>query len=367
MNTIRKKAVTICLGAAMTMMMLSGCGSEQAQQTEQEARTAVNTEVLAFTDFDRVVHIGGTTQAVSTVMVIPKVASLEEITSVQVKVGDTVKAGQVLATLKGESVRLQYDATKLQYDDAVRTLDRMQALYDAGAIAKSDFEQAQLGVQGLESNLKGMEISLNGLTVTAPIGGTVTMVNGEVGGYATASSAMFEIADITELEVKVGVNENVVQKIQVGDAAQIEIPTAATTHHYLGTIKEIGRVMTQGTKTYPITISVDNTQGELLAGMYANVGLTTDTIAQGIIIPVDAIGYHDGEAYVMTVEDGKAVEKRITTGVNDGNFYEITEGLAIGDELIVKGNVDLVSGEPVVVVDGNGLPKADNAQANETN
>jgi len=360
---MNKKVIAIGATFALCVSMLTGCGSTQIQTQQQaEVGTAVNTTIIESQDFERVIHIGGTTKAVASVYIIPMVSGMEEITSVKVKVGDHVTAGQTLATLKGESARLQYDAAKLQYDDLVRTLERMEALYEVGAIAKSDYEQTLLGVQSTESSLRGYKIALDNMNVTTPISGTVTMADAVEGGYATASSPMFEVANIDELEISIGVNENVVHKLQVGDTVTVEVPSARETSHYTGVIKEIGLAMLQGSKSYPVTIGVDNAEGNLLAGMYAKVGLTTDKVSQGIVVPVDAIGYHDGEPYVMVVEDSRAQEKRITTGVNDGEFYEVTSGLSVGDELIVKGNMDLVSGELVAIVEGSGLPAPKSAQ-----
>ena len=66
-------------------------------------------------------------------------------------------------------------------------------------------------------------------------------------------------------------------------------------------------------------------------------------------MPVDAISYKNDQESVMVVVDGKAERRVITTGVNDGSNYVVTDGLSAGDAVIVKGNTDLVNGEKVTV------------------
>ena len=140
-------------------------------------------------------------------------------------------------------------------------------------------------------------------------------------------------------------------KIQLGQKVSVKIG-AAGAEPVEGTITEISKVMDMTTKNYPITISIDNSAGDYVDGMYAEVQLVTDRAPGAVVIPAQAIINNDGKRYVFLENGGKAVETEVEVGLTDGNYYVVTAGLAGGENLIVKGNDDLVDGQEVVVVSG---------------
>ena len=159
---------------------------------------------------------------------------------------------------------------------------------------------------------------------------------------------LFTISDTSTLEIVAGISEGNVSKLAVGDQVSVRIPTANNAV-YAGSIVEISKVMDTNSKSYPVRIALDNKDGTFLAGMYAEVSITTDRVSDCLVVPVDAISYREDEEVVMVVVDGKAEERVIQTGINDGDYYVVNEGLLAGDEVIVKGNTDLVNGEKVTV------------------
>ena len=114
-----------------------------------------------------------------------------------------------------------------------------------------------------------------------------------------------------------------------------------------------------------MTISVGNMDGQLLAGMYAEIKVVTDVVNDAMIVPVTAIINRDGSKYVMVEEDGKAYQKEIVTGIDDGNEYVLLEGLTVGEHLIVKGSKSLVDGQDVTVVNRKVEDMATAAMVNE--
>ena len=76
------------------------------------------------------------------------------------------------------------------------------------------------------------------------------------------------------------------------------------------------------------------------------------------MIAAQAIINNDGKRFVFVEKDKKALETEVQVGLTDGNYYVVTEGLNVGDQLIIKGNDDLVDGQDVVVVNGSTVQEA---------
>ena len=349
----RKWAGLLC--AALMVSMLGGCGQKPDANAPQEPEAVVGVPVevaaVGTQDFERTISVAGKTAAESTVNVIAKVSGMEQIMAVNVKVGDKVSKGQVLASLNTDSTSLQMEQAQLAYDNAKDMYEKNLALFDAGAVSQNQIDQLKLQMDNAANGLNQIKLALDYATVTAPISGTVVTVNADEGSYASASQPMFVIANVDDLEVKAGVTESNVGKIQLGQKVSVKIG-AAGADPVEGTITEISKVMDMATKNYPITISIDNSAGNYVDGMYAEVQLVVDRAPDAVVIPAQAIINNDNKRYVFIEREGKAVETEVQVGLTDGNYYVVTEGLTVGENLIVKGNSDLVDGQDVVVVSG---------------
>ena len=306
-------------------------------------------------DFDKTVTLGGLTAAENTVNVIAKVSGMEQIQAVNVKVGDKVRAGQVLAVLDSETSSITLSNARLQYDNAYTNYENGKQLFELGAVSQSELNQLKMAYENASNQMRQAQMAVDYATVTAPISGTVTMSNANVGSYATASAPMFEIANVDTLEISTGINEQNVSKISIGQDVLLRI-NSVSDQWMSGKITEISKVMNAQTKNYPVTVAMENKDDALVAGMYAEIEVIVDHADAVLVIPVDAIVYKEAQPVVFVVQpDGTVKEAKVTLGMNDGDYYVVDAGLEIGDQIVVKGNGDLVSGSAVTVVTLDGV------------
>lgn len=350
-----KNIALLTLGAFLAMPVLGGCSSENTEQETVVSRIPVTAETVLMQDFDKTVTLGGLTAAENTVNVIAKVSGMEQIKSVNVKVGDKVRAGQVLAVLDSETSSITFNNAKLQYDNAFTNYENAKQLFELGAVSQNELNQLKMAYENANNQMRQAQMALDYATVTAPISGTVTMSNANVGSYATASAPMFEIANVDTLEISTGINEQNVSKIAIGQEVLLRI-NSVSDQWMSGKITEVSKVMNSQTKNYPVTIAMENKDDALVAGMYAEIEVVVGHADGVLVIPVDAIVYKEAQPVVFVVQtDGTVKEAKITLGMNDGDYYVIDEGLNLGDQIVIKGNGDLVDGSAVTVVTLDGV------------
>lgn len=352
----KRKIAALTLGGFLLMSTVCGCGSQNAaEQEEVVSRVPVDVQTVEVQDFDKLITLGGLTAAENTVQVIAKVSGMEQIKAVNVKVGDKVSAGQVLAQLDNETSAINMSNAQLAYDNAYTNYENAKQLFELGAVSQSDLNQLKMAYENANNTLRQAQMAMDYATVTAPISGTVTMVNATVGSYASAGTPMFEIANVDTLEISTGINEKNVSKIKIGQEVLLKI-NSVSDQWMSGTITEISKVMNTQTKSYPVTIALANKDAKLVAGMYAEVQVVVDHADDVLVIPVDAIVYKEAKPYAFVAQaDGTVKEAALTLGINDGDNYVVTEGLQAGDQIVVKGNGNLVEGEAVTVVTLDGV------------
>lgn len=395
----KRKFAVLTLGSFLLLSLVSGCGAKEVEEEKVESGVPVEVQTVELQNFDKVITLGGLTAAENTVSVIAKVNGMEQIKEVTVKVGDKVTEGQILARLDSESTQLSVNGAQLavtnaentistaqqSYENAMKDYNNALELFSIGAVSQTQLDQlklardnaetqlnsAQIAAANARNSLQSAQLALDYATVTAPITGTVTKVNADEGSYASASAPMFEIANVDTLEVSTGINEQNVGKIKLGQEVLMKI-NSVSDQWFSGNITEINKVMDSTTKNYPIKISLQNQDKKLVAGMYAEINVVVDHVDNVLVVPVEAIIYKDAQpvAYVAQA-DGTVKEASLTLGLNDGNHYVVTKGLAAGDQVVVKGNSSLVHGETITVTAIDGIvqeldTKVSNDQEDET-
>lgn len=337
----------------------------QMQQPEDEETVLTNVKVqtVEMGSVELTTPLAGRIQAKDTVNVVPLASG--EVEQVFVKVGDTVSAGQTLFTINSSQANIQYEQAQLNIknlEDAIKlletNLERTKALYEAGAAAKTDVESLEnqysstlIQLEQARLNAKSASDALSYYNVTAPSGGYVTAVNVVAGGLAGQGGAAVSISDTSVLELSASVSEYLISSISTGQKVDVYVESASD-EAFKGTITRISEAPVQGTFTYPVTIILDDPEGLIKAGMFAEVRLISARKENVVTVPSDAVITSSGEKKVVVYseEDGTVSMKTVTVGVDNGTVAEIVSGLSRGETVVIKGQTYVKDGELVNVV-----------------
>lgn len=291
------------------------------------------------------------------------------VTTVDVAAGDTVAAGQQLATV--DTLQLNADLLAAKSTLVSAQADLSNAEDDADGTDSSDAQIASLTaqVEVAQAAYDQAEEDMADATLVAPVAGLLTEVNLEVGDAVTgsggsssgstssstgqmgtgatgatgstststtSSSTQFVIIGTDSWTVSVTVDETDVASIAVGN--QVEMTADSLDDTLYGTVTEIGLVSssTGSVAAYPVTIAVTGSP----EGVHDGTSVTAEIIYQRrtnvLAVPSAAVTTEDGQS-VVTQEgaDGEQVTTVVTVGETSGTMTEITEGLSEGDEVLV--------------------------------
>ena len=386
-----KKWFAVLLAGAV-MMSLAACqsgGGESGSQGESGAAgVAVQVQEVKVDTISTENKVSGrvVTDGQESVFV----AAQAQCTAVYVDVGDTVIAGQKLCTLDMASTLSSYSAANISYNSAVQSyndqaaifdkqialaeknVSDLKALFEIGAASQMEIDQAELslqtaqaqrastlaqleaGMQSYKSNVEQLSAVLENVdsqgNVVAPVSGTILTLNAVESSYVSPSMPVAVIDGADRMEISVSVSEALVPKLAQGD--EVDVSISALNVQLVGTIKKLERSANMQTKLYNVTISIDEDVEGLLSGMFADVSFRTDTSADAIVIPTEAILTSNGVQYVFVVENNAARYVEIGTGLTGSGVTEVTSGLAAGDILVTVGQAYLSDGDALRIVSG---------------
>lgn len=281
-----------------------------------------------------------------------------KVSEIDVKAGQKVKAGQILAKL---------DATALS--------DALKQAKDALTQAKNSGNQDAITIA--QDQVNAAQHNLNNTTLYAPYAGTVVTVNGSVGGSSTAGSNGFiQIVDTSSLQIQANVSESDITGVGLGETVQFTV-SAYNNRVFSGTVSAISPLgqSVANVVTYPVIATVDmkGLQGaSLLPGMTANVTIIEATRSQVLLVPVDTVNFAQSfslitssdhstaltqakamlatlqannttlskenptVAYVLEKDKVRWTVKPVVLGLTDGTYYEVLAGLNLNDTLAVS-------------------------------
>lgn len=334
-----------------------------------------------------------------------------EVTAINVKEGDRVQKGQVLAVLDtaamADEIGSAQDALAMaqaQYEDSMRSkqqgyeqavqdlstaekaAERTAALFDMGGASAEENEKAQSAlaaaqaavksynvkngqVQGSAADLKSIETARNALArkqdafsdgkIISPISGTVTRVNINVGRFADETDdkkPMFVVENLQQLQMQVAVSEYDVADIAVGQKAEItaDVLKGDTVSGVVERISPTGELKEGSTaeRVIPTVVRLTETNEALIAGINAKAEIIIAEVKDALSVPLEAVQDHgDGTATVWRVKEDNTVEPvEVQLGLeSDLEIQLISDTLAVGDQLVLNPAEDLTEGMTVMV------------------
>ncbi len=287
-----------------------------------------------------------------------------------VEVGDTVRAGQVLARLDAREVRNVVDAAVAQvaelearHAQARRDVERVQTLVDTKAATREELEQVRAGLDALSAaqdsarvRLKEARRQLGETTLTAPYAGAVMAVHAQPGEFVQPGRTVLTLSGQDSVELEVEVPESVVPQLALGAQVQVHVPALGTSR--TARITSLGRAAPGPGQLFPVVVQFEATTAEeptLRPGMTAELTLELAS-PFGLTLPVEAVINPGGRqpAVFQVRADGTVRRVEVQVGRLLGERVSVQGDLEVGDEVVVGGQRGLLDGERVLTVPAPG-------------
>src|SRR5215831_11901190 len=344
------------LTVALSVLATSACvrTAESATNAADSSAIPVVAQPIALSARAWSATASGIVQANATVDVAFQVPG--KVVTIGPDEGQSVHAGQPIASVDPTEYRLAVEQAAAQSDRAAHDRDRNQPLLASGGIAPAEMEHLEIGARQSAAAADLAKKHLSDTKLEAPISGVVSRRAVEVGATVAAGQAVYTIVALDPVRVRVGVPEADVGHVTEGAAATVRIPALDTS--FAGRVSLIGVAADPATRSYTVEISVPNPARKLRAGMVAEATIKTRESTSAMMVPAPAV-LHDGGVngttivYVLDHDAARVHARRVTTGAAHGDSLEITSGVAAGDRIVVAGQQRLREGARVQLVGVN--------------
>jgi len=308
------------------------------------------------------VELPTTSELVVTGTVVPDIArnvpvvslASGRVVAIHTRLGDTVKKGDLLLTIRSDDVAGGFDAYRKAVSDellARKQLNRAKDLYAHGAIAQQDLEVAQDAEDDAKTTLDTATEHLRLLgndpdkpmgivDIVAPTSGVIT--DQEVTNAATvqaySSPSPFTISDLSTVWIVCDVYENDLANVRLGDTAQITL-NAYPGHILKGKVSNIGAILDPSIRTAKVRLEIEN-PGMMRLGMFAKATFRGQTVEMHTIVPASAVlRMHDRDFVFVPAPDKKFRRVEVVGGdvlAENTSLQEIKSGLKPGQQVVTN-------------------------------
>ncbi len=365
--------------------------------SRKEPVITVQVEKAQFRSLTQVVTATGKIQPEVLVKITPEVSG--EIVALPVKEGDRVKKGALLMKIKPDFYMAQRDQAAAGLLQAKASLSksepefrRVETLFKKGLASESEFDQARAAYEANKAayaqataSLNQAQENLRKTTIIAPMDGTVSQLNSELGERVLGTvqfqgTDVMTIADLSRMEARVDVSENDVVLVSIGDTARIDVDAfpdrkvSAVVYEIANTAKSKGAGTQEEVTNFEVKMRIVSADVQLRPGMSMTGDIETETKQNVLSVPIQSVttrmpkvevpeGATDGQSgmvlasnapkkkeenkakeIVFVVDKGVAKAMPVRRGISDDSYTEILEGISDSVQ-VVSGSYKAINRE----------------------
>jgi membrane fusion protein (multidrug efflux system) len=272
----------------------------------------------------------------------------------RIREGDAVKRGQRLVTIgRSGAAAAQVTASAEALKEQQAELNRVKILVQSGAIPGSQLDSARAKFEGARALLAKARESAGDYSVAAPWDGVVSKVLVKDGDFVAPRVPLVEMYDPGSLVIRFAVPEAQATEVFKGMPLNVHLD-AHPDKDFQGKISRVYPDLDTKSRTRTVEAELDYPLA-LIPGMFARLKLPLQTVAGATVIPREAVLVTPGgERIAFVLKDGKALRRKLETGIEGEGLVEVTSGLQPGDKVVVAGNEKLRDGMEVKAQGGGG-------------
>lgn len=331
--------------------------SNQPTATTTEVAVQVSVEDVKPSFIEKIINTTGTLNATGKVTLNTETSGKYKLlnnpkTGRPFSLGDIVEKGQAIIQVEDKEyeIGISIATKKLNLEIAEQNVNKQKSLFEKGGVTETEYKNAQVSYQNSQNDFEKANIQLAKMKVVAPIRGAITdLVAITPGTQVGSGTEVVSLMDYSTMTIDVSLPEKYINEIKVGQPVNIMNYTLPE-DTLKGVVKELSPAVSSETRTFKGVISVANPDLKLRPGMFAKADIVLDRHDGVIVIPKEIITSNQRGKSVYVVDNGTAVEKRISLGFETQTHAEVTSGLMENDRLVTKGFETLRNRSKVKIV-----------------
>jgi len=337
----------IWLGLGLLLIVVAGVWALRHSEPAAKAPTRqvnIRTQTVKQSLAEPTLKLVGKLAANRSVIISPEVTG--RIVKIAVQSGQSVAKGETLIALDAGKQQAELAEQSASLRDENRKLGDMRKLVARGAVTLSELEGQEATVDQVQARVDAARYELSLRNLQAPFAGTVSLIDLSEGALVNSGDTLLHLDELDKLRLDLAVPERYLSLLRPGMAVTAT-STAWPDQQFNGTLTTLDSRISNETQNIKARVMIPNGNGQLRPGMLLNVELALPA-QQLTLIPAQSVEYAGEQRFVYRLEaDGRVKRVPVVLGETEGETVWVTEGLKVGDRIVVEGLVNLRDGVQV--------------------
>jgi len=346
MDPVMKTRVWLWLFPLLLLLAAGAWHLRQAEPASKPAPREINirAETVRQSLAEPSIKLVSKLSANRSVVVSPEVTG--RIVNIAVRSGQQVKQGEVLIALDAGKQQAELAEQSASVRDESRKLRDMRRLVARGAITTSELEGQEATVAQAQARADAAKYELSLRTLLAPFDGSVSLIDLSEGALVNSGDTLLHLDELAKLRLDLAVPERYLSLLRPGMAVTAT-SSAWPDQSFSGVLETLDSRISSDTQNIKARVIIPNPDGQLRPGMLLNVELSLPP-QKMTLIPAQSVEYAGEQRFVYRLEpNGKVKRVPVVLGDTHGEEVWVTEGLKVGDRIVVEGLVNLRDGVSV--------------------
>lgn len=324
-------------------------GRQDPAKQSVSVEAAMATATSSSTDLRAI----GSLQSDESVQIASEIAG--RVTELPFSEGAPVKAGDVLVKLDEALVKAEVSDTQARYDLATGNLGRANTLARSGNVTERARDEATANSETARAALELAKVRLSKHTILAPFSGVVGIRKVSPGAYVAIGQPIVNIEKLDTLKVEFKLPELFLSQIKVGQTVEVLVD-ALPGRTFPGTIYAIDPQVDVNGRALAIRAKLPNPDLVLRPGLFVRIVVKGLAKRNVLMVPESAIVPRGADKIVYSIENGQAIETKVTLGYRKDGRVEVLDGLKPDAVVVTAGQQKLKNGSSVEFVAGGAAP-----------
>lgn len=313
----------------------------------------VNVEAVREQDWQAHISTVGTVVAVQGIDIRNEVEGV--VTSISFEPGSVVQKGDELVRLDIAIEQSQLKLAEASAEGAQRIFNRAKDLYARKGISEADFSLADTNLKEANARVDNIQATIDKKIIRAPFAGRLGIRRISVGQFLDKASPVVSLQSMTPVYVEFTVPQQRLGELSKGQQIAVRSDSYPG-EKFSGEITAIEPDIDVNTRNVRVQATLSNEDGRLIPGMFVSIDVLLSATQSKLFIPETGIQYDPQGEFVFVVQEPAAgngpltlVQRKISLGITQGDFVEVTAGLAAGERIVSTGVFKLREGMNVVI------------------
>jgi membrane fusion protein (multidrug efflux system) len=324
------------------------CGGKKAESNKPKGPAGpptVEAVVAKPQSAGEVISVNGSLLPNESVEIRPEVSG--RITGIFFEEGSAVSKGQLLIQLNNDDLKAQYAKLEINEQLYIDEVNRQKRLLEIKGISQEEYDVSANKLNSVRADKQVLQVAIEKTSIRAPFSGRVGLRLVSPGSYVTSTTLITTLDQTDLLKLEFSIPEKYVASVHKNDVVSFTVTGSAVTHK--ATIYAMEPSINANSRDLKVRAKTNNTSRNLVPGSYASTEINVNSNKGNLVITTDALIPGMQSQSVFVYHNGLARKKKVQTGSRSSSDIEITEGIDIGDTIIVTGLMQMKDSSAVKI------------------